>query len=374
MDVSSGWYVDDVEVETGPVEPFDNPEYWESGIDQWRVTYGTWEVGSPTSGPGAARTGNNCAATILKGNYCDDRDSRLVSPPIVVPDAALGPRFIYWHWFNFNCSDYGEVQVREIGGAWTSLSQQYVGAGTSWTVASVDLTAYANMTVQLAFHFHSVNNGSQSCGYGSVDVSSGWYIDDMFLIGALTPTLLQSQQAIVRDGTVEIKWELIEAAKDLQFYVYREDLSSGGLAELDPGGLSNVELLYEYADSDFVPGVSYRYHVFVSDEDGRRLLFTTETVATEALATKLEQNVPNPFNPVTTISYVIGETGNVSFRIYDARGALVAALYEGPRVPGRYKATWDGRNSNGDRVATGVYFYRMTFGKIVHTKKMVLIK
>jgi hypothetical protein len=219
-----------------------------------------------------------------------------------------------------------------------------------------------------------VNNGSSSCGYGSVDVSSGWYIDDTFLIGALTPTLVQSQQVVVRDGTVEINWELIEAGADLQFYVYREDLSNGELVELDPARLANVDLHYEYVDVKPVAGISYRYHVFVLDEDGRRLLFTTDDVATAAFATELEQNVPNPFNPVTTIAYVIGEAGYVSLKIYDTRGALVTSLHEGPRAPGRYKVTWDGQNNAGDQVATGVYFYRMTIGKNVHTKKMVLIK
>src|SRR5437667_6293 len=63
-----GWYVDDIALVTGtPV--FNNPEGWENGIGDWYAETGTWQVGVPTSGPGAAHSGTNCAATILNGNY-----------------------------------------------------------------------------------------------------------------------------------------------------------------------------------------------------------------------------------------------------------------------------------------------------------------
>jgi hypothetical protein len=90
-DVSSGWYIDDVEVITGPIV-FNNPEGFESGIGDWASERGTWEVGSPTSGPGAAYNGQNCAATRLNGNYAEPVDSRIISPSIVVPTASQNPR------------------------------------------------------------------------------------------------------------------------------------------------------------------------------------------------------------------------------------------------------------------------------------------
>ncbi len=372
-DVGDGWYVDEVEIEAGFITPFDNPEYWESGIDDWYASHGIWQVGTPTTGPGAARGGLQCAATVLDGNYCDDRESRLVSPPFVVPAQVLSPRFTFWHWFSLSCGDYGEVQIREIGGPWITLSEQYVGEGAAWTLASVDLQGYATKTVQLAFDFHSVNVYSSGCGYGNPDVSSGWYIDDILLIGAQTPTFLRRYEAVVQDDGVEIRWELSEAGQQMEFSISREDISTGELEELDAGNVTNTGMSYSYVDTDYIPGESYRYRVYVADEEGRRMLFETEAVATTALAAKLEQNVPNPFNPMTTISYTVGKAGHVSLKVYDTSGAMVKTLYEGERTPGRYGATWDGRNARGDQVATGVYFYRMKTGKFVETKKMVLI-
>src|SRR5208282_5476265 len=79
-----GWFVDDVEVVTDqPGVSF--PESFEAGIGDWAVDFGTWEIGQPTSGPKAAHTGTNCAATVLAGNYANNVDSRLISPPFLVP-------------------------------------------------------------------------------------------------------------------------------------------------------------------------------------------------------------------------------------------------------------------------------------------------
>ena len=66
------------------------------------MDFGTWEVGKPTSGPGAVPApGTNCAATVLAGNYANNVDSRLISPPFLVP-ASGGPALRFWQWYNFN--------------------------------------------------------------------------------------------------------------------------------------------------------------------------------------------------------------------------------------------------------------------------------
>ena len=80
--VAPGWYVDDMVIETGPLPVMVLPEGFEdSGAgDRWVADYGVWEIGVPTSGPGSAHGGTNCLATVLSGNYTDDRESRVVSP------------------------------------------------------------------------------------------------------------------------------------------------------------------------------------------------------------------------------------------------------------------------------------------------------
>lgn len=91
----------------------------------------------------------------------------------------------------------------------------------------------------------------------------------------------------------------------------------------------------------------------------------------------LAQNHPNPFNPSTTINYQIPEdAGNVSFslNVYDIRGRLVKTLAKGMKGSGFYSAFWDGSDSNGRQVSSGVYFYRFTSSKYSATRKMILLK
>lgn len=106
--------------------------------------------------------------------------------------------------------------------------------------------------------------------------------------------------------------------------------------------------------------------------------FTVETVPTgfEPLTpgTPLLQNFPNPFNPSTEIAFNMAGAGHAVLRIYDASGRLVTTLVNGDVPAGRTRVAWHGRDSRGNAMATGLYFYRLETGGDVHTKKMVLLK
>jgi len=89
----------------------------------------------------------------------------------------------------------------------------------------------------------------------------------------------------------------------------------------------------------------------------------------------LHQNVPNPFNPATTIRYDLAGDGHVTLRIYDVAGRVVRVLRDGAVEPaGRHEVTWDGRDQTGAAVASGVYFYRLETGGHIETRRMVLLK
>jgi len=88
----------------------------------------------------------------------------------------------------------------------------------------------------------------------------------------------------------------------------------------------------------------------------------------------LAQNYPNPFNPVTTISYDVARRGPVRISIYNAAGQLVRTLVDEMREAGRYTKVWDGRDNQGVKTGSGVYFCRMESGDFNRTRKMVILR
>lgn len=88
----------------------------------------------------------------------------------------------------------------------------------------------------------------------------------------------------------------------------------------------------------------------------------------------LEQNYPNPFNPITKIKYQLPKKSDIKIVIYNILGQAVRTLLDKSVDAGYQEAIWDGLNDFGNRVATGVYFYRVETKDFVKSKKMVLMK
>jgi len=92
------------------------------------------------------------------------------------------------------------------------------------------------------------------------------------------------------------------------------------------------------------------------------------------LAFRLDQNFPNPFNPSTVIKFTLPRKGKASLKIYSVDGALVRTLVNGVLPSGGHAVTWLGRNQQGGRVGSGVYFYRLATDDRTATQKMLLLK
>jgi len=105
----------------------------------------------------------------------------------------------------------------------------------------------------------------------------------------------------------------------------------------------------------------------------RELHRATAVIPSRSLV--LEQNVPNPFNPRTSIRFYLPARTTVRLDIYDVRGALVRRLATGVYDTGSHAVEWDGTDSKGQGVASGFYVYRLvTDGHPAMTKKMMLLK
>jgi len=130
--------------------------------------------------------------------------------------------------------------------------------------------------------------------------------------------------------------------------------------------------IYDATANELVSGIAIKFTtkaptvVSVGDDNEIDHLMPT--------AYSLEQNYPNPFNPLTRINYATPEPAYVKLCIYDINGILVKTLFEGNQPAGKYQTIWDGENSFGVKVGSGVYFYRILANSFIQTRKMILLK
>jgi len=144
-----------------------------------------------------------------------------------------------------------------------------------------------------------------------------------------------------------------------------------------------TDLEYQYDTQDLVTGETYTggvsAHYSSNDE--------SETIEVEfvytgyandpgiiPLVTTLNSNYPNPFNPVTTISYALADAGQVKLDIYNVKGQKIRTLVNEAQKAGIHQLQWNGTDDRNHQVASGIYFYKMKFGKYTSTKKMILMK
>jgi hypothetical protein len=191
--------------------------------------------------------------------------------------------------------------------------------------------------------------------------------------GQIVATLLQSFTARFVKRSVALHWELLTIDEGASFRVLRAEVPGGSFVELVAGEISRDGLNFEFVDRDVSPGTDYRYRVELAVGLESRVLFETESISVPPAALALYQNHPNPFNPATTIRYCLPSGGHVRLAVYDVSGRLVTILVDGARRGGEHSVTWNG--SDGQAAASsGVYFYRLDYGKESITKKMILLR
>jgi len=122
--------------------------------------------------------------------------------------------------------------------------------------------------------------------------------------------------------------------------------------------------------------------IWATVDDGRvvadgQQVYLNQQKSTIPTAFGLEQNYPNPFNPTTDISYQIADgrsSVHTTLKIYNMLGQEVRTLVNETKEPGSYTVTWDGRDSRGMRVSSGIYSYRMAAGQFMTSKQMILLQ
>jgi hypothetical protein len=88
----------------------------------------------------------------------------------------------------------------------------------------------------------------------------------------------------------------------------------------------------------------------------------------------LKQNFPNPFNPVTTITFSVPARGRAVLSVYNVKGELVQTLIDDVVSAGEVSVTWDATDMHGRQISSGVYFYRLMVGDVQMSRKMILLR
>ena len=183
---------------------------------------------------------------------------------------------------------------------------------------------------------------------------------------------IQVEAPRFRGGLIEIEFKEevseneIDAFRDsLNAIIYEDHLSQYEVWQIS--GMSIDSLVEAYQDDARLQFIgTYRPYPF----NKWKVVATradSDPVLPETFS--LNANYPNPFNPVTTISYDLPGQIDVRLEVFDIVGRHVATLVDEIQPPGTYQVSWDASG-----VASGAYFYRITAGDVIQSRQMMVIK
>lgn len=173
--------------------------------------------------------------------------------------------------------------------------------------------------------------------------------------------------------SITLTWQTCAEHRGLAFNVYPSEKWSGEFGKLNDVPNSGLGQL-SYVDMTTSPGKIYSHVIGVLDGGNESLSASVDALLTESLEFRLSQSYPNPFNPRTTISFTLPERTRVALGIYDIQGRALRALVDEILSPGVKEYEWDGRDTSGTLVSSGVYFCRLEVGNRRLTEKLVFLK
>jgi hypothetical protein len=187
------------------------------------------------------------------------------------------------------------------------------------------------------------------------------------------------------DTFVGLSWDAVTHGNLVGYDVYRDRWQNGEHAKLNPQPITNTSYIdnavgdsgiYWYYVVALYAGSGWTAQSFASNDDAGRLLQPVGASDGPRVPAQffLAQNYPNPFNPTTAISYGLPEDSHVKIDIFNLLGQRVLTLLDEPQKAGYRQVVWDGMDSSGKAVASGMYLYRLKTDDKVSTRKMTMLK
>jgi parallel beta-helix repeat protein len=315
---------------------------------------------------------------------------------------AASPYCLYHHGMPYDCS-YSHPQV-SYNDLWSNVKNYLVDGG-----CSIDTSLGGNIYLDPMF----VGSDDYHLQYGSPCIDAGdpnikdpdssrsdigcfggrW--GETYAYQDYPPKAPDSLTATSSQSVITLSWKP-NTESDLSHYLVYRDTLTGFI----PDSFKIVGQVPKdssvFRDSDVVLGRTYYYRVSAWDSTGHESEYSDElpilaTYVDESTEEgppmprmyQLRQNYPNPFNPTTTIVYYLPDVGyqpaEVEIVIYNLLAQKVRTLVKERKYPGEHRVTWDGKDDAGNDLASGIYFYKLTFSGVdlfplVKPKKMVLVR
>lgn len=309
------------------------------------------------------------------------------NPPNI---AAILPDSGY-HYFHFNDADYTYRIERPAG----VIAGTLAADGSSGVPPGTSVTLFDSLCNVIGTHDSWSDDSYRFSGLCSsvyrISARAPGYRDttifDIRLVAeetvdvpihltSLVGILVASAEALRVEGGVMITWCTIGCSPLAGFDVYRGFQPELRAAEKRSRSPVFADKIYEFFDPCDDPSRDLYYHlVEIGGDNPTR--FGPIFVKGEAVAGFLGQNYPNPFNPSTVIPFTVSAAGagmpaTISF--YDASGRLVDRHDLGAPAAGRHSFRWNPAGGGRGSLPSGVYYCRLSIGKEIYTRKLVLVR
>jgi len=352
----------------------------ESGTGRWNENDGTWGLTT-----GEAHSPTHSYTDSPAGPYGSYADTWIeLAEPLDLSEQAVA-RLSFWHRFSTaGTGDPCSVEVSGDGGeTWSRLSPSFYGTTAEWCAAEMPLTGLGGSPAfKVRFRLQS----------DDATEFDGWYVDDVAVLGRApgnaVPTapspLSPVRTALAAAGLTLVAGNSTDAdaggALTYGFALYRDELlldlveSVAGLPEGDGATSWSPSAALD-------EGATYWWRAW-SDDGTERSLLSEKTwfmidnaVPPEPVeAAALLPPTPNPFRDDTRLFVDLPAAASASVRVYDTAGRLVRVLHDGPTGGGRTAVSWDGTDTSGASVASGLYLARLETGGAVRHQKMVVLR
>ena len=265
----------------------------------------------------------------------------------------------------------------------TSSNTSALPTGLTNSTSAVAVTEYDNVKYNGSTSF-----STPSAALTAISNNSNWEGDnntryDLSTFGDFSlPVELTSFTATSRSGKVVLRWITDSEIENLGFILYRQ--ARGKHIELLDHFRTNRLLRgqgsvtyrteYKYIDEKVRVGQTYAYLLVDVDYHGVETRHSPVSVTVRARGITMKSAYPNPFNPATKFTVIVGDPQHLSINVYDIAGHLVKILTN-ERVPaGEHIIAWDGTNSRSQIAASGIYFVRLIASGTMNIQKVVLTR